>query len=549
MSVSTAIWRVAALTSAVLLSVQASAAEIRVGALRGTKTLAAAVNAAKAGDRIIVDPGIYLNDTATVNASVTIEAAGAGVILRATTPLANRKGFLITNTDVTVRGLTFDGAEISKSDGNNAAGIRHQAGQLTVEDCTFNDNQNGILTNSSDTATLTIRRSVFSGNGAGDGYTHGVYANVIARLIISDSTFAGTRAGHDIKSRAKKTEITDTILDDGVNGTPSYAVDLPNGGEAVLDGLVITQGSKTSNTTMVAFGAEGSLHAPSRLTVKNSTLVNTAANSTGIYNFTSTAAELINNTFQNVGQVLRGPGEVSKTEAPAAVINAGAVFAAGTDSLSFLRFFNGGSEAARVTVKLFDGGTGKQVAAWTSPAIAPGAAPQFSIGTIEEAAGAGLARPASYTLSIETDMEGTFQHALFRSLDGTLTNLSTCDSAPPASRRTLANVHSSLLDSNYPSTVVLVNSGNAAAPASLRLLDARDGRSLGGFTTSVLPAHGQIALPIAAVEAAIGLHPDAAMFHYDLRLEGTFTGILQHLVNNRRSGVISDMSAVCALAD
>lgn len=549
MLASSAIWRAVLLGSAFVLSMSAHAADIHVGALRTTKTLAAGVSAAKAGDRIVLDPGIYLNDIATVNTPMTIDAAGPAVILRATSPLANRKGFLITNADVTVRGLTFDGAEIGKSDGGNGAGIRHQAGHLTVEDCTFNDNQNGILTNSSDTATLTIRRSTFTGNGAGDGYTHGVYANVIAKLSITGSVFAGTRAGHDIKSRARKTEITDTILDDGVSGTPSYAVDLPNGGDALLDGVKITQGPKTSNTTMVAFGAEGDLHAGSRFVLRNSTLVNTAANSTGIYNFTTTAAEVINSTFQNVALKLRGPGAISENQAPAAVINAGAVFAAGMESQSYLRFFNDGAAAARVTVKLFDGTSGKQVAVWTSPTIAPGAAPQFSVGTVEEAAGAGFARPASYTLSVETDMSGTFQHALFRATDGTLTNLSTCDQGPPAARRTLANVHSSLLDANYPSTIVLVNTGSGAAMANMTVRDARDGRVLGSLATSSVPTHGQIALPVASIEAAIGLHPDAGMFHYDLALNSGFTGIFQHIVNNRRSGVISDMSASCALAD
>lgn len=37
------------------------------------------------------------------------------------------------------------------------------------------------------------------------------------------------------------------------------------------------------------------------------------------------------------------------------------------------------------------------------------------------------------------------------------------------------------------------------------------------------------------------------MLHYTMRVEGAFTGVLQQLVNNQRVGVVTDMTAVCAL--
>src|SRR5262249_21225720 len=46
---------------------------------------------------------------------------------------------------------------------------------------------------------------------------------------------------------------------------------------------------------------------------------------------------------------------------------------------SQLRFYNIGSTAGTVSVTLSDSATGKTVANWTSPSIAPGAAPQFAI--------------------------------------------------------------------------------------------------------------------------------------------------------------------------
>src|SRR4029077_12282840 len=124
----------------------------------------------------------------------------------------------------------------------NGAGIRHEAGNLTVSNCTFSNNQDGILVNPISGATVTINQSTFSGNGAGDGYSHGIYVNQVDQFTVSGSTFNGTKVGHDIKSRALSTTVTHTTLDDGVNGTASYAVDLPNGGVAVLDSITVNKG-------------------------------------------------------------------------------------------------------------------------------------------------------------------------------------------------------------------------------------------------------------------------------------------------------------------
>lgn len=43
--------------------------------------------------------------------------------------------------------MTFDGAKVAVADGQNGAGIRHQAGRLVMDTCTFMNNQNGILAN------------------------------------------------------------------------------------------------------------------------------------------------------------------------------------------------------------------------------------------------------------------------------------------------------------------------------------------------------------------------------------------------------------------
>jgi len=37
------------------------------------------------------------------------------------------------------------------------------------------------------------------------------------------------------------------------------------------------------------------------------------------------------------------------------------------------------------------------------------------------------------------------------------------------------------------------------------------------------------------------------MGHYVIKVEGAFTGFLQHLVDNQKAGVTTDMSTVCAV--
>src|SRR5438876_1067547 len=109
-------------------------------------TISAAVSAAD-GDTdtghyydIQVMPGTYTNDfPPTVTRPMTIEvnpnyAVPPGqpcqpaqqVVLKATQNLPNNKGIILTVASLTVKGLTFTGAQISNGLSGNGAGIRDQ---------------------------------------------------------------------------------------------------------------------------------------------------------------------------------------------------------------------------------------------------------------------------------------------------------------------------------------------------------------------------------------------------------------------------------------
>jgi hypothetical protein len=238
---------------------------------------------------------------------------------------------------------------------------------------------------------------------------------------------------------------------------------------------------------------------------------------------------------------------VSSTPLPAARI--GSVYSTANASLqSFLRFFNTGLALAPAVVVLRDPATGQTLGQWSTPQIPPGGELQFPISAIETGTGQTFAKPATYSVEVRSGFSGYLQHVLYRPADGTLTNLSTCESGTTADRLRLAAVHSSRLASGFPSALVINNTGSTALAAVIGIHDARDGSRLGSTVTPAVAAGGQIVMPMSAIEAATGVAPLADQTHWVIRVENAFPGFLQHLVTNVQAGVVTDMTAACATA-
>ena len=295
----------------------AHAAVITVGAGQDYATLGQAVSAASANDTIDITAGTYTNQVADITVPLTLQGVGGPVIFTATQQLSNDKGFLIIDANTTVSGLTFEHATADSSS-NNGAGIRYQQGNLTVINSSFIANQDGILAtpNNAGTGSVTISNSLFLDNGiasgAGSGYAHAIYANDVANLTVTNSNFQGTLVGHDIKSRAADSIITGNTLENGVTGTSSYAIDLPNGGNATITGNTIDKGPNTGNPTMIAYGEEGLIYAANTMQIDANSFVNTDPGTTfGINNSitdpTATNLTAACNAFDNVSNPTSGP--------------------------------------------------------------------------------------------------------------------------------------------------------------------------------------------------------------------------------------------------
>ncbi len=234
-----------------------------------------AIAAAKPGSAIGIDAkgnGTYNGDVcawstdrltvAGFNGIAHIDAAGHNAQGKAT--------WVIAGDHTTIRDVELSGSAVPD---NNGAGIRQEGAGLTVIDCYFHDNQEGILAGDNPTSDIFIEDSEFARNGAGDGYSHNMYINHVRSFTLEGSWSHDARVGHLVKSRALVNRILYNRIT-GQDGTDSYEIDLPNGGVSDVIGNVIEQGSATQNPAMLSYGEEGSLNPDSRLYVVGNTFVN-----------------------------------------------------------------------------------------------------------------------------------------------------------------------------------------------------------------------------------------------------------------------------------
>ena len=150
------------------------------------------------GDEIVIPAGEYALADLKIRKDLSLRGNGE-VIFKAAGPVA--KGILnpMPGVSIRVENITFRGAT---SPDKNGAGIRHDGKDLTIINCRFERNENGVLATGAEDSIIKISQSAFVENGHGDGYSHGIYVVRAASLTVEESTYEGTRIGHHIKSLA-----------------------------------------------------------------------------------------------------------------------------------------------------------------------------------------------------------------------------------------------------------------------------------------------------------------------------------------------------------
>jgi hypothetical protein len=281
---------------------------LTVGAGKDYASLAAAVGASASGDTILVDAGLYTDDFTTITHPLTIQGVGGFAHFLAVAAPPNGKAILTVQANLSLDHLELSGAAVADA---NGAGIRYEAGALTITNAWFHDNENGLLAAPNATGTISIDNSEFNNNGNGNGLTHNIYVNKIAQLTITNSWFHDVDTGHEIKSRADNTTISFNRITDGPTESASYSIDLPNGGNAFVTGNLIEKGQNAQNWTFISFGEEGGLYDNSALVVSANSFVNdmAAGTPTAVRNYTAAPAEITGNAFYGVtaDQLATGP--------------------------------------------------------------------------------------------------------------------------------------------------------------------------------------------------------------------------------------------------
>jgi len=260
-------------------------------------TVSDAIAASRAGDVIAIPAGTYVEQFPLITHTLSLEGTGGLAHLRTPTETPdNGRAILMVpphrGVALSVSNLEFSGAH---APWGNGAGILFEGGnqRLTIVGCYFHDNEEGVLAGGPATlngpappAHIHIAASEFARNGLPAthphwGYTHNIYLGGFQTAHITGNYIHDALGGHEIKSRALRTTITGNVIADGTAPT-SYAIDLPNGGVAIVSGNTIEKGASATNRYAIHFGGEPLDDTPisyahSRLLLSGNLLVNRLA--------------------------------------------------------------------------------------------------------------------------------------------------------------------------------------------------------------------------------------------------------------------------------
>jgi hypothetical protein len=256
----------------------------------------AAARIAGDGDIIDIEAGVYQGDVAVWRANgLWIRSKGGMVTLKSGGATAEDMAiWVVRGNDTLIEGIRFEGA---RATAGNGSGIRLLAPNLWLRHSEFHDNEAGLLTYNEPGGEVRVEHSIFTSNGAGDGQSHNVYVGRTDRLVFRFNYSAGTKGGHQLKSRALENFILYNRLADEVDGDSSYTIDLPEGGFALVVGNEIQQGPHTVNKHMISLGTELPDGRHHKFIFAYNTFYNGTLPASFIRDATGAGVALVNNAF------------------------------------------------------------------------------------------------------------------------------------------------------------------------------------------------------------------------------------------------------------
>ncbi|MBP02954.1 MAG: hypothetical protein CMM25_09110 [Rhodospirillaceae bacterium] len=221
-----------------------------------------------------------------------------------------------------------------------------------------------------------------------------------------------------------------------------------------------------------------------------------------------------------------------------------------TSIKSLIRIFNSSPADGIFNIDVVDDITGEKMGTYTTE-VSGGASIQSSMDSIENLMEPPLSPPKtttqSYSLYITSTVNGYVQHVLWNSVGGSLTNASGCGNKTAQDLIYLNNVHTTKIP-EYPSYVLMHNTSSNNSNPIFRVTDARDGSTFGSFTleNDILP-HTSRMIYVSDLVELFGQQPESDQFHINLKLDRSFSGFVQHFVDNKEGGILTNMTTKCEL--
>ncbi|OGP65481.1 MAG: hypothetical protein A2169_13450, partial [Deltaproteobacteria bacterium RBG_13_47_9] len=272
---------------------------------RKTELPSQAARIARAGDIIEIDAREYFGDVAVWRANnLIIRGVGGRPHLNAGGSSAEGKAIWVTKgNNITIENIEFSDAKVRDK---NGAGIRSEGSDLTIRNCLFHNNEEGILGGSNRESTITVEYSEFAYNGYGDGQSHGIYVGSIKRFVFQYNYVHHSKIGHHVKSMAQENFILYNRLMDEEDGNSSYAIDIPDGGLAIIIGNIIHQGKLAENFSLIHYHSKTEKPGIG-LYVVNNTALNSRHDGVFVNNRSPMQAQIINNLVVGKLKLVEGP--------------------------------------------------------------------------------------------------------------------------------------------------------------------------------------------------------------------------------------------------
>lgn len=227
--------------------------------------LQSAAEALKPGDILELGPGTYKTPLIIKHDHISVIGRGHVVFDGATAE--NKGAILVKGNDVRINNIECKGIKVPDQ---NGACIRLEGANLTVDHVYFHRSEQGILTGNQP-GIVTIRDSRFELLGRA-GRAHGIYIGG-GELHIEDSLFiAAVDEGHEIKSRARTTEIVRTVVA-SLASHDSRLIDISNGGLVSIRDSILEKGPGSSNADVIGYGLENMAYGYNYIELKGNTII------------------------------------------------------------------------------------------------------------------------------------------------------------------------------------------------------------------------------------------------------------------------------------